>query len=130
MNGISFAHPNTIFHQMEMVLKKVGSQKFFTSPNEEVKKAREGFAAYFFSLTMKKYTGKDWWIAQYDQTQRAYPDFDFSSVGETIENLGFESVELTGVYPRFESFDEVLKIVEKNQKKYGVQPLKFNYSLF
>ncbi|MFA6535803.1 MAG: hypothetical protein WCT25_00035 [Candidatus Paceibacterota bacterium] len=128
--GIFFAHPHTLFSQVEKVLKRVGAQKFFTSPDEEVKKAREGFAAYFFTLTMKKHTGKDWWLAQYDQAERAYPDFDFISFGETPEKLGAESVELTGVYSHFKSFEEMAKVVEKKQKQYGDKPVKFSLLIF
>jgi len=76
MTGIFFAHPHTLLDQVGKVLEKVGPQKFFTSSDEEVKKAREGFAAYFFTLALKKYMGRDWWLAQYDQAARAYPDFD------------------------------------------------------
>jgi len=127
---IFFAHPHTLLEQVHTVLKKVGSDRFFISPDEEVKKAREGFAAYFFSLAMKKNTGKDWWLAQYDQVERAYPDFDFISLGETPEKLVVESVELTGVYPHFKLFDEVMGVVEKKQKQYGFEPVKFSLLVF
>jgi len=130
MTGIFFAHPHTLFDQVGKVLEKVGSEKFFTSSDEEVKKAREGFAAYFFTLTLKKYIGRDWWLAQYNQVTRAYPDFDFMSFAENPDDMKMESVELTGVYPHFKSFDEALKVVEKKQKQYGTEPVKFSLLVF
>lgn len=130
MKEIFFAHPHTLLDQMNKVLKRVGSEKFFTSPDEEVKKAREGFAAYFFTLTLKKYTSRDWWLAQPDQAARAYPDFDFISFAENPDDMKMEPVELTGVYPHFKSFDEVLKVVKDKQKKYGTEPVKFSLLVF
>ena len=130
MENIFFAHPHTLLDQVGKVLEKVGPQKFFTSPNEGVKKAREGFAAYFFTLTLKKYTSRDWWLAQYDQGIRNYPDFDFISFAENSKDIKMEPVELTGVYPHFKSFDEFLKVVENKQKKYGTEPVKFSLLIF
>lgn len=130
MTGIFFAHPHTLFDQVSKVLEKVGPEKFFTSPDEEVKKVREGFAAYFFTLAMKKYTGKDWWLAQYDQAIRAYPDFDFMSFAENPDDMKMESVELTGIHPHFKSFDEALKVIENKQKKYGDEPVRFSLLVF
>lgn len=130
MNGVFFAHPHTLLDKVGEILEEVGAEKFFSSSEERVKKAREGFAAYFFTLAMKKHTGKDWWLAQPDQAERSYPDFDFISFGETPEKLGAESVELTGIYPHFNSFDEALKVVEQKQKKYGSEPVKFSLLIF
>ncbi|OIO34226.1 MAG: hypothetical protein AUJ18_02105 [Candidatus Hydrogenedentes bacterium CG1_02_42_14] len=130
MTGIFFAHPHTLLDQVGKVLENVGSEKFFTSSDEEVKKAREGFAAYFFTLTLKKYIGRDWWLAQYDQAVRASPDFDFMSFAENPDDMKMESVELTGVYPHFKSFDEALRVVEKKQKQYGTEPVKFSLLVF
>jgi len=130
MTGIFFAHPHTLLDQVGKVLERVGPEKFFKSSDEEVKKAREGFAAYFFALTLKKYIGGDWWLAQYDQATRAYPDFDFISFAENPDDMKMESVELTGIYPHFKSFDEALKVVEKKQKQYGDKPVKFSLLVF
>ena len=130
MTGIFFAHPHTLLDQVGKVLEKVGSEKFFTSSDEEVKKAREGFAAYFFTLTLKKYIGRDWWLAQYDQAVRASPDFDFMSFAENPDDMKIESVELTDVYPHFKSFEEALKVIEKKQKQYGSKPVKFSLLVF
>jgi len=44
--------------------------------------------------------------------------------------MKMESVELTGVYPHFKSFDEALKVVEKKQKQYGTEPVKFGLLVF
>jgi|SRR3989344_3982300 len=130
MTGIFFAHPHTLLDQVGKVLEKVGAKKFFSSSDEEVKKAREGFAAYFFTLALKKYLQRDWWLAQYDQATRAYPDFDFISFAESPDDMKIEPVELTGVYPHFKSFDEALKVVEKKQKQYGDKPVKFSLLVF
>jgi hypothetical protein len=130
MTQIFFAHPHTLLDKVGEILKAVGPEKFFSSSDEKVKKAREGFAAYFFTLAMKKHTGKDWWLAQPDQADRSYPDFDFMSFGKSPEDLGAESVELTGVYPHFKSFDEALKVIEEKQKKYGPGPVKFSLLVF
>ena len=130
MEGIFFAHPHTLLDQVGKVLENVGPQKFFTSSDEKVKKAQEGFAAYFFTLALKKYTGRDWWLFQPNQAERSYPDFDFISFAENPDDMRMESVELTGVYPHFKSFDEVIKIIEKKQKKYGNEPVKFSLLIF
>lgn len=130
MQGICFAHPHTLLDQVSKVLDKVGAKKFFSCPDEQVKKAREGFAAYFFTLTLKKYLRRDWWLAQYDQTIREYPDFDFISFAEKPDDIKMESVELTGVYPHFNSFEEALKVVKKKQKQYGDNPVKFSLLVF
>jgi len=79
---------------------------------------------------LKKYIGRDWWLAQYDQAVRASPDFDFMSFAENPDDMKMESVELTGVYPHFKSFDEALKVVEKKQKQYGTEPVKFSLLIF
>jgi len=130
MTGIFFAHPHTLLNKVGKVLEKVGAEKFFTSSDEEVKKAREGFVAYFFTLTLKQYLQRDWWVAQYDQATRAYPDFDFISFAENPDDMKMEPVELTGVYPHFKSFDEALKVVEKKRKQYGDKPVKFSLLVF
>lgn len=127
---IYFAHPHALLDQAHEAIKKVGAEKFFSSSEEWVKKNREGFAAYFFTLAMKKYTGKDWWVAQYDQAIRAYPDFDLMSFGNDPNEIGFESVELTGVYPHFKTFDEVMKVVDKKLTQYGTSPLKFSLLIY
>ncbi len=130
MTGIFFANPHTLLDEVGKVLERVGPEKFFTSSDEKVKKAREGFAAYFFTLALKQYMRRDWWLAQYDQTVRAYPDFDFVSFAENPDDIKVEPVELTGIYPHFKSFDEALMVVEKKQKKYGTKPVKFSLLIF
>jgi len=130
MSKILFSHPHTLLKQVEEVLHRVGPDKFFKSPDEKVKKAREGFAAYFFTLALKQYTKRDWWLAQHDQAIRSHPDFDFISFAEKPEDMKFEPVELTGVYSHFESFDEVMKVINKKQKQYGTKPVKFSLLVF
>jgi len=130
MDKIFFAHPIALFNQIDKLLQKVGPEKFFRSSDEEVKKAKEGLAAYFFTLAMKKNTGRDWWLFQPNQAERSYPDFDFISFAEDPDDIRMESVELTGVYPNFKSFDEVVGVVEKKQKKYGNKPVKFSLPIF
>lgn len=130
MTSIQFAHPHTLFTQVENVLKEVGAEKFFSSSDESVKKAREGFAAYFFTLALKQYSKRDWWLAQYDQAVRAFPDFDFISFGETFEDMKFEHVELTGVYPHFKTFEKVMSVIEKKQKQYGTEAVNFSLLVF
>jgi hypothetical protein len=130
MEKIFFAHPIALFNQIDKLLQKVGPEKFFRSSDEEVKKAREGFAAYFFTLAMKKYTGRDWWLAQYDQATRNYPDFDFISFAEDPNDIKIEKVELTGFYPHFKSFDEALEVVNKKIKKYRNKPIDFSLLIF
>ncbi|MCG2688292.1 hypothetical protein L6250_01510 [Candidatus Parcubacteria bacterium] len=125
-----FAHPHTLFNKVKQILDEVGSEKFFSSPNEEVKKAREGFAAYFFTLTLKVFTKQDWWLAQFDQAERAYPDFDFITLPEEPSKIRKEPVELTGVYPHFKTFKDMMRVVEKKQKQYGKDPLNFSLLIF
>ena len=121
-----FLHPDTLFKTVEKVLLEVGPHKFFSSPHKEVKKAREGFAAYFFSLILKEYTKRDWWFLQFDEGERQYPDFDLMSFSENPAELKMESVELTGVYPNFMSFEDVVRVVANKQTKYGNKPLNFS----
>ncbi len=130
MTGIFFAHPHTLLGQVDNILEKIGPKQFFKSSNQEVKKAREGLPAYFFTLILKKSTGRDWWLAQYDQVDRTYPDFDFISFDENPLNFKLESVELTGVYPHFKSFEEVLSVIYKKKKKYGPNPVNFSLLIF
>jgi len=130
MSKIFFAHPHTLLNKIGQVLKKVGPEKFFSSSNEEVKKAREGFAAYFFTLTLKELTGQDWWLAQFNQAERQYPDFDFISFCEKPSSMCVESVELTGIYPHFKTFEDMMGVVEKKQKRYGNKPLNFSLLIF
>src|SRR3989344_9017604 len=52
------------------------------------------------------------------------------SFAENPDDMKMESVELTGVYPHFKSFDEALKVVEKKQKQYGTEPVKFSLLVF
>lgn len=125
-----FTHPHTLLDQVGEVLEEFGAEKFFASSDQKVKKAQEGFAAYFFTLALKKYSQRDWWLFQPDQAIRACPDLDFISFSENPNEIKLESVELTGVYPHFTSFNEVLKVVEKKQKKYGTEPLKFSLLVF
>lgn len=125
-----FEHPHTLFSKVEKVLASVGPKKFFTSPDEEVKKAREGFAAYFFTLALKKYTKRDWWVAQPNQAERQFPDFDFISFSDKLEDIKLESVELTGIYPNFKTFEEVRRVIEKKQTHYGDDQLKFSLLIF
>lgn len=130
MNAIHFTHPHTLLDKVGKVIAKVGSDKFFTCPHEEVKKAREGFAAYFFTLALKKWTGRDWWLAQYDQADREYPDFDFFSFGDEPNPIRVKKVELAGVYPHFKDFEEMQAVIEKKQKQYGNNPLDFSLLVF
>ena len=44
--------------------------------------------------------------------------------------MKMESVELTGIYPHFKTFDEALKVVEKKQKQYGDKSMKFSLLVF
>lgn len=130
MTKIFFAHPHTLLDKVGQVLDKFGPQKFFSGSGPEIQKANEGFAAYFFTLALKKWTKRDWWLAQYDQAEREYPDFDFFSFGEEPHPIRIEKVELTGVYPHFKTFEEVVKTVEKKLTKYGNSPLDFSLLIY
>ena len=101
MSNKLFYHPHTLLDKVGQVINEVGSQKFFTSSDEGVKKATEGFAAYFFALALKKWTGRDWWLAQFNQDDRQNPDFDFFSFSEDPDDIKIEPVELVGVYLLF-----------------------------
>jgi len=130
MSNIFFAHPHTLLDMAWQTIQEIGPERFFISPDEEVKKRREGFAAYFFTLALKKFTGRDWWLAQFDQAKRQYPDFDFISFSEEPEKIKKEPVELTGVYPHFKTFEEMMGVIEKKQKQYGEKPLNFSLLIF
>jgi hypothetical protein len=130
MANLLFTHPHTLLDKVGKTIAEVGSEKFFTSSSEEVKKAREGFAAYFFTLALKQWTGRDWWLAQYDQAERQCPDFDFFSFGEEPNPIRVEKVELVGVYPHFKTFEEMVEVIEKKQKQYGNSSLDFSLLIF
>jgi hypothetical protein len=130
MAEIVFTHPHTLLSQVGKVLNQIGAVDFFRSPKEEVKKAREGFAAYFFTLALKQYTGRDWWLAQFDQKVKSYPDFEFISFAEKSTDLRLESVELVGIYPHFKKFDEMLEVIENKRTKYGISKQTFSLLIF
>ncbi len=130
MSEILFIHPHTLLDNIGKIINKVGSEKFFSSPEEDVKKAREGFFAYFFTLAMKKYTNRDWWLTQYPEAVRNYPDFDLISVGDETNPIIVEKVELTGVYPHFENFEKMMEVINKKKNKYGNKSLDFSLLIF
>ena len=61
---IFFMHPNTLRDKLIETVEKIGAQKFFSSPEENIKKARENVAEYFFILGLKKISGLDWFLRQ------------------------------------------------------------------
>jgi len=125
VEGEAYVHPHTLLNKVGQILDQVGSKKFFSSSDEEVKKAREGFAAYFFSLALKKWTNRDWWLAQ-----RQYPDFAFFSFGDNPNSVKIERVELTGVYPHFQNFEKMMEVIDDKKRKYGNNPLNFSLLVF
>lgn len=126
MPEIFFVHPNTLFGRGQEVLNRVGAKKFFSDPNEEVKKAREGFAGYFFTLVLKKATKRDWWLAQ---IKREFPDFDLMSFTENLEDIILEQVELVTIPDRFKNYEEMMSIVQGKLTSYS-DPKNINLLIF
>lgn len=89
-------------------LSRVGSHKFFSSPEKDAKEAREAMAIYFFMAGLRNATGRD---LQVRQPKSDPPDFQIITWGKTMPILEyFELVEIT---MRCQRFEEMMATVQK-----------------
>lgn len=114
---VYFSHPSVLLDKIENILNTIGAEKFFSSPNESVKKARENIAEYFFSVALKKITGKDWFLMQ---PKKDPPDFCLMTTSPGTLTLDkFELVEIPS-NEYCQTFDKMMDIIYKKlDKKYS-----------
>lgn len=89
-------------------LSDMGPDTFFSSPEEDAKRAREAMAIYFFVAGLQKVKGMHY---QVRQPKPDPPDFQLISYGITMPNL--ENFELVQIPPHFETFQEMMDTVQK-----------------
>lgn len=111
---IYFMHPNTLRDKLIETVEKVGTQKFFSSPEEDVKKARENVAEYFFVLGLKKDSRQDWFLMQ---PKKDPPDFILMTVAGNPVTITLDHFELVEIPGRCKSFEEMLGIVHSKLNK-------------
>lgn len=111
---IYFMHPNTLRNKLIETVEKVGAQKFFSSPEEDVKKARENVAEYFFVFGLKKDSGQDWFLMQ---PKKDPPDFILMTVAGNPVTITLDHFELVEIPGRCKSFEEMLGIVHSKLNK-------------
>lgn len=111
---VYLASPHAMIESIFEALSSIGPEKFFSSPDEDVKKLRESMAESLFALSLKKDSGQDWWVTQPENDP---PDFVLTSWTEnpvTVTLAMFELVEIPG---RCGSFEEMMEIVRGKLNK-------------
>ncbi|MDO8576653.1 MAG: hypothetical protein Q7R90_05090 [bacterium] len=107
----------TVFKNIHETLKRIGPEKFYSSPDNDVKRIRESLAELFFLLAVKDATKSDWYLLQPNED---FPDFFLMSMNDGDRPVDLHGFELTEVPPRIETFNEAMKIVNfKLQKGYS-----------
>jgi len=119
---IYFKHPLNILEQITKRLSEIGAEKFYSSPDQEIKKDRESLAELFFILAISKFTKRDWFLMQ---PVDPFPDCYLMGLGDKLNDLILEGVELTEIIPDCLEYTAALEIVMKKIKK-GYPP---NYNL-
>ena len=116
---VYFSHPNVLLNKIENVLNTIGAEKFFSSPSEDVKKARENIAEYFFIVALKKITGKDWFLMQ---PKKDPPDFYLTTTNSDYKNVTLDKFELVEIPPDkyCQTFEKMMDIIQRKiDKKYS-----------
>jgi hypothetical protein len=99
-------------------VSNVGAGNFFSSTDENVKKVRESMAEYFFTLSLKKDSQKDWFLMQ---PQNDPPDFFLMTATDNPMTITLDAFELVEIPGRCQMFDEMMNIVQKKiDKGYSV----------
>jgi hypothetical protein len=115
--GVKFAHPFMLLKQCQDLLEELGPEKFLHGADPRAHKGKEAFSALLFILSLKKPTGKDWWLLQPDEV---FPDFQIMAFSEDESNpisvFAFELVTVPDQCSTFEQALEIVhgKILEKN----------------
>ena len=126
-NLLYFYSPIALLKRIEKTLLEIGSQRFFSNPDEETKRVKESVAEFFFMVALKKYNGKDWWMFQ---PKEQFPDFDLmtASQGASSISITLDRFELVTIPDRCATFEEALGIVQgKISKGY---PDNYNLLIF
>jgi hypothetical protein len=111
---VYLASPHAMIEKIVEALSSIGPEKFLSSPDADVKKLRESMAESLFALSLKKDSGRDWWVTQPEDDP---PDFVLTSWTEnpvTVTVAMFELVEIPG---RCQSFEEMMDIVRAKLNK-------------
>lgn len=103
-----------VFKKIHETLKEIGAEKFYSSPDNDIKKVRESLAELFFLLAVKKATKQDWYLLQSNED---FPDFFLMSINEGDRPVDLHGFELTEVTPRVETFEEAMKVVNSKLEK-------------
>jgi hypothetical protein len=109
-----FSHPLSLFNQIEKKLSEIGAEKFFSNPDESTKRARESLPQYFFTLALKKQTGKDWWVLHPSDPSS---DFFLMAIDENPIGISMEQFELVQIPSHFQTFEDAFSVVQKKLKK-------------
>ncbi|MBI5645265.1 hypothetical protein HY970_04205 [Candidatus Kaiserbacteria bacterium] len=106
----------TVFRKIQKTLNEIGADKFYSSPENDVKRDRESLAELFFLLASKAGTGMDWYLLQPNDD---FPDFYLMAITESDPPVLLHGFELTEVPPRVEKFEDAMSIVNsKLQRRY------------
>ena len=122
---IYFRDSSALLKGAQEVLTKIGPEKFFSSPADYAKKAKESMPGAFFLLELQSLTSDFLFLMQ---PQKDPPDFIMMKIGSTIETMRLDPFELVEVPTRCESFEEMLAIVQKKIDKGYTE--KYNLLIF
>lgn len=111
---IYLREPLVLLKQIKEMLYKVGPEKFFSSPDEEVKRSKESMAGLFLLLALQSKTTESFFLMQ---PKSDPPDFILMKLGNDIEKMTVDPFELVEIPARCASFEEMLKIVQKKLDK-------------
>lgn len=121
---VFFSHPHVLLDEIIKTLNEIGSDKFFSCPNKDIKLIRESMAEYFFVLALKKATHIDWLIRQLKDDP---PDFELFSVG--VDSITFMQFELVEIPPRCETPQQMISIIQ-GKMKMGYPANKYSLLIF
>jgi hypothetical protein len=113
-NQVYFRDVIAILNDVEIMINKVGAEKFFSSPDEEVKKARESMVGIFFIFEFQSQTEDFVFLMQ---PEKDPPDFFVMTIGQDIKSMSVHPIELVEIPTRCSSFDEMMNIVNKKINK-------------
>ncbi len=106
-----FCSPKTLRNRVLKKISLIGPERFFKSPDNSVKKDREGLAEYLFSMGLRKINNQEWFILQPENDP---PDFEMISIGERLLYKKFELVEIPAICKEYE---EMFNVWEKKKNK-------------
>lgn len=113
-NMTYFRESIAILREIEETLKRVGPEKFFSSTDEKVKKVRESMAGLFFLFALQGGTDDFLFLMQ---PEKDPPDFVALTIGDHVDSMSVNMVELVEIPPRCNSFEEASEIVQKKIDK-------------